>query len=186
MEQSTEGAPRTARSHGKAKQLGVGDCCGLPLGGRARVVHDFCALSENIRSRARECRDENALCIGDNPRVICLRPPMPGRRSRVVTIQPRTTVIDTRAAKPPPKEAASIYATTEYRHWRDTVISRAGGACQWPGCGRVERRMFADHIKEIQDSGEPFDPANGQCLCGSHHTHKTAVERARRMGAAPL
>ena len=108
------------------------------------------------------------------------------RRQRVVSIQPRTTVIDTRAARLPPKEAAPIYATTEYRHWRDAVISRAGGACEWPECRRSERRMFADHIKELRDGGDPFDPANGQCLCGAHHTHKTAVERARRLGAAVL
>jgi hypothetical protein len=41
--------------------------------------------------------------------------------------------------------------------------------------------MFADHIKERQDGGDPFDPANGQCLCGAHHTLKTGRERARRM-----
>ena len=28
----------------------------------------------------------------------------------------------------------------------------------------------------------PWDPGNGMCLCGAHHTLKTARERARRMG----
>jgi hypothetical protein len=43
--------------------------------------------------------------------------------------------------------------------------------------------MFADHIVELKDGGAAFDVANGQCLCGSHHTLKTNAERARRMGA---
>ena len=107
-------------------------------------------------------------------------------RPRIVTIQPRIAIVDTRAAKLPAKEVSPIYVTTEYRHWRDAVIRRAGGACQWPGCGRSEGRMFADHIKELRDGGDPFDPANGQCLCGAHHTHKTAVERARRMVATVM
>ncbi len=40
--------------------------------------------------------------------------------------------------------------------------------------------MFADHKLERRDHGAPLDPANGMCLCGSHHTRKTQAERARR------
>ena len=40
--------------------------------------------------------------------------------------------------------------------------------------------MFADHITEIRDGGDPFDPANGQCLCGRCHTLKTNAARAAR------
>jgi uncharacterized protein YfaQ (DUF2300 family) len=47
-------------------------------------------------------------------------------------------------------------------------------------CGRKEPRMFADHVVEIRDGGAPFDTANGQCLCGSHHTLKTNAERDKR------
>jgi hypothetical protein len=43
--------------------------------------------------------------------------------------------------------------------------------------------MFADHIKERRDGGDPTDPNNGMCLCGSHHTIKTQRERARRLAA---
>jgi nitrite reductase/ring-hydroxylating ferredoxin subunit len=42
--------------------------------------------------------------------------------------------------------------------------------------------MFADHIVEVKDGGAKFDLANGQCLCGSCHTRKTAAARAQRMG----
>jgi hypothetical protein len=41
--------------------------------------------------------------------------------------------------------------------------------------------MFADHIREIGDGGAPFDLANGQCLCGAHHTRKTTATRAKRL-----
>jgi hypothetical protein len=40
--------------------------------------------------------------------------------------------------------------------------------------------MFADHIVELNDGGAPFDVANGQCLCGAHHTAKTADARGAR------
>jgi hypothetical protein len=45
-----------------------------------------------------------------------------------------------------------------------------------------EHRLFADHIVEVADGGALLDPANGQCLCGAHHTLKTVrakVARAR-------
>lgn len=80
----------------------------------------------------------------------------------------------------PAKVADPFYATPEYRAWRTLVIGRAGGTCQTPGCGRRERRMFADHIVEIRDGGGRLDPANGQCLCGACHTAKTARARAAR------
>ena len=97
----------------------------------------------------------------------------------------RVGTVDTRRVQPPPKVAASIYQTPEFKAWRADVIARAGGRCQAVDdagrvCGRRERRMFADHIIELLDGGAPFDRANGQCLCGSHHTAKTALARALR------
>lgn len=103
---------------------------------------------------------------------------MPAPRLR--TLAPRLAVLDTRTAKPPPKTADPHYLTAEHRAWRQAVIARAGGRCQAPGCGRAERRMFADHIVELRDGGAPHDPKNGQCLCGSCHTAKTAARRAAR------
>lgn len=97
------------------------------------------------------------------------------------TLRPRVAAIDTRSAKPPPKTVDPFYTSPEYRAWRAIVISRAGGRCEAPGCGRRERRMFADHIIERKDGGVPLDPANGQCICGSHHSLKTIAARADRM-----
>jgi 5-methylcytosine-specific restriction protein A len=80
-----------------------------------------------------------------------------------------------------PKITDPHYLTAEHRAWRDEVLRRAGGRCQWPGCGSSSGRMFADHIRERKDGGDPLDPANGQCLCARHHNLKTAQERARRL-----
>ena len=94
-------------------------------------------------------------------------------------LKPRSMAI----ARVPDKTAAPIYSTPEYQEWRQVVIARAGGVCQAPLCRRREPRMFADHIIELKDGGAPFDPANGRCLCGKHHSLKTAAEREKRMSA---
>lgn len=96
---------------------------------------------------------------------------------------------DARAVKPEAKTADPFYLTQEYRAWRETVISNAGRRCQaiehGNRCSKAEprHRMFADHVKEVRDGGAPYDPANGQCLCGSHHTLKTTAARAARLAA---
>ncbi|WP_154071668.1 HNH endonuclease [Bradyrhizobium lablabi] len=99
--------------------------------------------------------------------------------------RPRLGTADTRRIRPPPKQAADHYSTPEHRAWRTAVVERAGGQCQWPGCGRSGVRLFADHIVEIKDGGSALDLANGQALCGGHHTAKTMRARARRMAAPP-
>ncbi|HEX4302847.1 MAG TPA: HNH endonuclease signature motif containing protein [Rhizomicrobium sp.] len=101
----------------------------------------------------------------------------------------RIATIDTRAVKPPPKTVDPFYLMPEHVAWAAAVIAKAGMRCEWVENGRrctksaPEHRMFADHMKERRDGGAPFDPANGQCLCGSHHSLKTARERARRAAA---
>ncbi len=84
------------------------------------------------------------------------------------------------AANPPPKMANPIYATEQHKLWRANVIKRAHGRCEWLFCGRREPRMFADHIVELRDGGS-YDLANGQCLCGSHHTAKTGLAARARL-----
>jgi len=96
-------------------------------------------------------------------------------------LRPRLTCPDLSIARVPANEVNPFYSTPEYRAWRELVIGRALGRCQWPRCGRKERRMFADHIVELRDKGAPLDPTNGQCLCGKHHTIKTLRARATRL-----
>lgn len=102
-------------------------------------------------------------------------------RRSMFTVQPRA------------KQKSSIYSTPEFRKWREFVIQQAGGRCQHIDengrrCPRTSpsSRMFADHIVELKDGGAPFDAANGQALCGSHHTLKTVEERTKRMHAVPV
>ena len=90
--------------------------------------------------------------------------------------------VTTSLLKPPPKEVNAHYQSPEHKAWRLAVMRRAGWKCQHPGCGRgsPQHRLFADHIIELKDGGAPLDPANGQALCGEHHTSKTVQARAAR------
>ena len=79
------------------------------------------------------------------------------------------------------KEVIPLFEKHDALLWCD-----ASFRCQWVEGGSrctkaaPQHRLFADHIKELRDGGAPFDPANGQCLCGAHHTHKTVQARANR------
>jgi 5-methylcytosine-specific restriction protein A len=46
--------------------------------------------------------------------------------------------------------------------------------------GWVKGQSVIDHIKPIQDGGEPFDMDNLQHLCKQHHAIKTGRETAKR------
>ena len=69
-------------------------------------------------------------------------------------IRPTLRTADLSIAKLPAKVAEPFYSTPAHRAWRTAVIARANGACEWPGCGRREPRMFADHIVERKDKGD--------------------------------
>lgn len=108
--------------------------------------------------------------------------------ARIRTLQPLVPKSDGRTVPPPAKTADPHYLSGEHKAWRAQVLRNAGFRCQWIDAGTrcakaaPHHRLFADHIKERQDGGDPLDPANGQCLCGQHHSLKTAKERAKRFG----
>ena len=116
---------------------------------------------------------------------------------RLTCLRPRIATLDTRSAKPPAKTVDPHYLTPEHQAWREEVIRRASGQCEHRSengtrCFKKvpHVRLFADHRIEIEDmtpqqlaAGFQFNPDNGQALCGSHHTAKTAEARARRMAA---
>ena len=108
-------------------------------------------------------------------KIKMLRPLVPTSSGRTIRIEP--------------KRADPIYHSEEHKRWREQVLFDASFRCQWVESGSrctkaaPQHRLFADHIKELRDGGAPFDPANGQCLCGAHHTRKTVQARAERLGA---
>lgn len=87
-----------------------------------------------------------------------------------------------------PKRADPFYLTPQYRAWREAVIDRAGRRCEHIDaatgrrCDKAEpaHRLFADHIVEVRDDGARYDIRNGMCLCGHHHSLKTARARQHR------
>lgn len=115
---------------------------------------------------------------------------MVANRARRLAYAPariRTVSLDAAAA--PGKRADRELLTPEHRAWRLAVMTRAGWRCEWVECGtRCSAahpvRLFADHVVERRDGGDPLDANNGQCLCGKHHARKTQAARAARMAAA--
>ena len=109
--------------------------------------------------------------------------------SRIKHLRPLIgRLADSRPVRPEAKKADPAYLTPEHRVWREIVISRAGRRCEatvktGQRCQKAEpkHRMFADHVVEVSDGGARYDPKNGRCLCGSHHTSKTAQARADRL-----
>lgn len=103
-------------------------------------------------------------------------------------LKPSVRTLDIRVAAPPRKKADPELLTPEHRAFRAKVCSRAGWRCEWIDDGQrctksaaAGDRMIADHIRERKDGGDPFDPANGQCLCVRHNTLKGMRARADRM-----
>jgi hypothetical protein len=100
-------------------------------------------------------------------------------------IRTRITAIETRRVKAPEKTADSIYHTPEYRRWRAGVIARAGGRCEHVTdgvrCTKGSRSIACSRTTSWNcGMAVPFDLDNGRCLCGGHHTAKTAAARAER------
>ncbi|KQS74043.1 HNH endonuclease [Rhizobium sp. Leaf384] len=100
---------------------------------------------------------------------------------RLRSIKPTIRQIDARVVKPKPKTADAFYLSPEWRSLMHRLIAERGRRCEEVGCGRVNTRIFGDHIVELKDGGPLLDPSNIKLLCGSCHTTKTLAQRARRM-----
>ena len=104
---------------------------------------------------------------------------------RLQALQPRIALANLRTAALPLKVADPFYSSPTWIELRDRVRREAGGRCQVPGCGRIERGMIVDHIVELKDGGAPLDRSNTILMCASHHAAKTAAERAKRTAWRP-
>ncbi len=111
------------------------------------------------------------------------------KQPRLTTLKSRISTLDTRTAKPLPKEADSHYGSAEHKAWAIAVKRRAGWRCEYVENGRRCARskangdqMYADHIKNIRDFPElRLDLANGRCACNSHNTRSGLNDRTVRM-----
>lgn len=108
------------------------------------------------------------------------------KMAKVPIMKSRVPTMDTRTAKPPNKQVDQELKGSEYERWRFEVVKRAGYRCEAVENGvrchvEAPSRLFADHIVERRDGGGLLDLENGQCLCGKHHSIKTARARAIRM-----
>lgn len=104
---------------------------------------------------------------------------------RIAIAKPRISATDTRRVKPPPKLVNPHYQTPEHIAWAKAVKQRARYQCQAPGCSKAapKHQVYADHIVELRDGGDPLALSNGRCLCAEHHTLITLANRAARMKA---
>lgn len=53
--------------------------------------------------------------------------------------------------------------------WREVVIARAGGKCEYVGCYKTDN-LNAHHVFTRGKKCVRYDPDNGLCLCPYHHT----------------
>lgn len=99
---------------------------------------------------------------------------------------PRLKTLPSRLASPKlrlpsqDKARAPHYGTAAHREWSASVIARAGYRCEGAG-PHVPGKLYADHIQEIADGGDPLALSNGQALCAACHGRKTARARMERL-----
>jgi 5-methylcytosine-specific restriction endonuclease McrA len=75
------------------------------------------------------------------------------------------------------------YHTKRWQQLRNTIIRRDGRTCATPGCTTDMNRpsiLIVDHITEIRDGGDFWNPNNLQILCKPHNTAKGITANATR------
>jgi len=71
-----------------------------------------------------------------------------------------------------------IYDTARWKRVRARQLAREPLCRACRALGHTVEAEHVDHRKAIEDGGAPFDPANLQSLCHTHHSLKTnAVEK---------
>ena len=106
---------------------------------------------------------------------------------------PRIIARDTRAVRPPPhvggrgpKITVAFYGTAPWKALMRAIIAERGRQCQDPACTTPNRargkRVYGDHVVELQDGGEALDKRNVMLRCASCHGVKTAQARRSRSG----
>jgi 5-methylcytosine-specific restriction protein A len=92
---------------------------------------------------------------------------------------PLVPVADLRTALPAPKQTEPIYGSQQWKQLVAKLIRERGRRCQ--DCGATGGRIYADHIRELRDGGEPFAEANLRLRCARCHGGKTEEEKLLRL-----
>lgn len=75
---------------------------------------------------------------------------------------------------------AGIVGTVRWARLRRRIFERDGWRCV--RCRRPGR-LECDHVRPLEDGGDPWNEANLQTLCRGCHIEKTRAERRRRRKA---
>jgi 5-methylcytosine-specific restriction endonuclease McrA len=114
-------------------------------------------------------------------------PPSPG----VLTVRERNKIMPTLKRRPYKKPQTSernrIYNTNRWKEYSKLFLKRNRLCVMCIADGKTQVSQVTDHILAIKDGGSEWDPANHQGLCFTHHSIKTAQEKAnRRTGSGGL
>lgn len=74
----------------------------------------------------------------------------------------------------------NIYKTSQWRKLRESHLRREPCCVMCAQYDIVTPATVVDHIVEIKDQGDPFDPNNLQSLCAACHNKKTGKEARKR------
>lgn len=70
-------------------------------------------------------------------------------------------------------KSLEVYRSKRWRKLRALVLTERP-YCQRDGCQAPATDV--DHVRRIEDGGDPWNPSNLQSLCHPHHSEKTARE----------
>lgn len=106
---------------------------------------------------------------------------MPGDRhvTRIKMLKNRLPELDLRTAREAPKTADRIYSSSQWLGLMARLKRERGAKCEQ--CGATGRKIYGDHVVELQDNGAAFDAGNVRLLCAPCHGAKTARRRAERL-----
>jgi 5-methylcytosine-specific restriction enzyme A len=84
-----------------------------------------------------------------------------------------------RRADPIRRERMDFYSSSAWRRCRASYLGTNPLCTACKGEGRLTPATVVDHVVEIKQGGDRFDPANLQGLCASCHARKTAADGGR-------
>jgi len=75
---------------------------------------------------------------------------------------------------------AHVYNSKKWKRLREKLITARMYQCEQCRSVTPSKDLHADHIHELSDGGDPFNPDNIRFLCRKCHSSKTLRARHRR------